>query len=302
MNKGKIVYLACVIFVSISNAGNRIGIGGLLNYGQDNTSTSGSGYINAYNQRRDKFLTFLPIGEVYLEKKISSVTYYGGVYPRADFFVANLGLKRQYSKTESIDIFLTYNPFKSVWEDPLELNSNRKPTRQQELGGGVVLDHKYFSASTLLTYRDVATDRLGERYRDLRRDGIRIENRIYTNLRLGDGLFFKPGLLLDNFKAEGKASSYNGAGISLNLAYRKKDYIMNLLLNAEIQHYGKADPVFAKKREDESTSLLFSLTKKNFLQGNTYLYIAFGVNHRNSNLDFYDSKRLFLGIITGYNF
>lgn len=283
-------------------ADSRIGIGGLLNYGQDNTSTLGTGYISSYSQEKDKFVNFMPIGEIYLEKKNLDIIYYGGVYPKRDFFGANFGIKKQYSRTDSVDLFVVYNPFRSVWEDPLELNIDRKPTNQREFGAGLMLDKKYFSINTIAAYSDVETDKLGERFKDLKRDGFRVENRLYTNIRLADGLFFRPGIMLENFRAEGKASSYDSPGISLNLIYRKKDYVLISFLNTELQQYSKADPIFRKKREDSNTTIFSIITKRNFIQQKGYISLVFGFNYRNSNIDFYDTNRLFLAFITGYTF
>lgn len=290
------------ILSTTAYADSRIGIGSLLNYGQDNTSTLGTGYLSSYTQEKDTFINFMPIGEIYLEKKVSDKIYYGGVYPKRDFFGANIGVKKQSSRTDSVDLFVVYNPFRSVWEDPLKLNSDRKPTNQRELGAGVMLDRKYFSINTIAAYSDVETDKLGERFDDLRRDGLRVENRVYANIRLADGLFFRPGLMLENFRADGKASSYDSPGISLNLVYRKKDYILITFLNTELQQYLKTDPVFGKKREDSNTTLFSILTKKGFIHQKGYISLVFGVNHRNSNIGFYDSNRVFLAFITGYSF
>lgn len=293
--------LLCTLSTTVY-ADSRIGIGGLLNYGQDNTSTLGTGYINSYSQGKDRFINFMPIGEIYIEKKVSDKTYYGGVYPKRDFFGANIGVKKQSSRTDSVDLFVVYNPFRSVWEDPLELNIDRKATNQREFGAGVMFDKKYFSINTIAAYSDVEVDKLGERFNDLKRDGFRVENRVYANIRLADGLFFKPGIMLENFRAEGKASSYDSPGISLNLVYRKKDYILITFLNTELQQYLKTDPVFGKKREDSNTTLFSILTKRKFVHQKGYISLVFGVNYRNSNIEFYDASRLFLAFITGYSF
>lgn len=210
------------ILSTAAYADSRIGIGSLINYGLDNTSTLGTGYISSYSQEKDTFINFMPIGELYLEKKVSDKTYYGGIYPKRDFFGANIGIKKQFSRTDSVDLFVVYNPFRSVWEDPTELNTDRKPTNQREFGAGIILDNKYFSINTIAAYSDVEVDKLGEKFKELKRDGFRVENRVYSNIRLAEGLFFKAGVMLENFRADGKASSYDSPGISLNLVYRKK--------------------------------------------------------------------------------
>lgn len=287
---------------TFAQAESRIGIGGLLNYGQDNISTFGTGYISTYDQEKDRFTNLMPIGEIYIEKKISNNTYYGGVYPKRDFFGANIGIKKQSSKTDSLDLFLVYNPFRSVWEDPLELNTDRKTTNQTEFGAGMILDRKYFSINTIIAYSDVKNDKLGERFKDLKRDGFRIENRVYANIKLAEGIFFKTGLTLENYRAEGDASSYNSPGVSINLVYRKKDYILIAFLNTELQRYSKTEPIFRKTREDINSTLFSIVTKKNFIHHKGYISLIFGTNYRDSNIDFYDANRLFLAFITGYTF
>lgn len=58
----------------------------------------------------------------------------------------------------------------------------RKATNQREIGAGVMLDKRHFSLNTIAVYSDVERDKLGERTPELKRDGYRVENRLYLNI------------------------------------------------------------------------------------------------------------------------
>lgn len=298
----KAVLMAVLIPAGLSFGESRVGIGGLLNYGRDNLSTLGTGYLQSLNPERDTFTNLMPIGELYLERKTQMYTYYGGIFPKRDFFGITLGIKEIKSRTDINDIFLVFNPFRSVWEDPLLTGTDRKATNQREFGAGFMIDRKFFSINTIAVYSDVEKDKLGDRLPQLQRDGYRIENRLYLNSRISQGLFFKPGITLENFLSKGDASSYDSLGISLNLVYRKNDYILISFLNSEIQRYKEKDPVFNKKREDINTTIFTLLTKREVISKQTYISTIIGYNLKSSNLEFYDGERLFLAIITGYSF
>lgn len=293
--------LLTLLLPAVSMAENRIGAGGAIMWGKDNTSTRGGSVIKSLDKPEDSFLRALPLFDINLSYKSGVNTYFLRTSTEAMTPGLQVGFKRQGFVFESTELYLGYNPLRRVWKDPYLLNTPREKTYQRDYELGV----KFFQGASSLgvssVYSDIEDDKLGERERDLRRDRLITELSYSYRYSLSKNLGISPSLNLRYSKAKGKANSYAGYTLGLSGIYRESTYLFNAGLGIDVDNYLNKDPVLLKKRKDTGYYLLVSMTKRNFIHKNVYFTSFTAYRQVNSNANFYDRKALFFGVLTGYS-
>ncbi len=292
--------LFALMLPTISLAENRIGVGGGIIWGEDNTSTRGNSIIKSLGKPEDSFLRFIPLADINLSYMSGQNTYFLRTSLEAQVPGIQAGFRRRGLFFEATELYIGYNPFKRVWKDPYLTNIQREKTYQRDYEVGL----RFFQGRSNLTirslYSDVKDDKLGEREKDLRRDRVLAEIGYAYRYSLSTGFSLEPSLNLKYSKAKGKANSYVGYGMGLSGIYRKDNYLLRAGLGVDLEVYQKQDPILLKRRREIGYYGFASLTRDNIFYRGLYITSLIGYRQVDSNADFYDRKALLLGVIAGY--
>lgn len=213
-----------------------------------------------------------------------------------------LGVKKLFNGS-SIDTSLVIDPMGSVWEDPYV--SRRKKTGK--LSAGIKMKYSNIAGTPhfmqfQIMRHDVDTDKIGERYSSMKRDGYTAELRCGYRFQLPAGSL-KPFIILERDSREGDAQSYKGAGAGMMYQQKVKSGVIISAVKAEYMSYDKTNPIFDKTRKDIKAAAFVNYRWMNPL-GFKGKHISFmgGVADRSSNTDFYNAVTWFGGVTLGVDF
>ena len=297
----KILLPSLVVYSLFAAEENFIEIGGGFSSGKDNFSTNSEKTISAYSNAKSKTGVIPNLSFYYGEDISSSTTVYSsmehgeiiiGSEIETSFGMFDFGFKGDF--------------FNDAWENPFLLNSERKKTDVQEVGGyisyGMPINEQYMAAiryehSTIDYDKDTVI-------KDLKRDGTRqvlaLENMIELNNTTN--LFITPSF--EKYKADGSASSYDIFGIELGFQKQiNSKYEVAVLVEANKKEYDNLNTILNKKISSNKIGLISSLTINEPLSfEDTYLSFTAGYEKDNANHNFYDKENQFGMISVGYTF
>ncbi len=194
--------------------------------------------------------------------------------------------------------------FSTVWEDPYLVGVDREETGFREYGvrasyGGVL--GSAAGVSYKFAQTDVDTDKIGERFKGLRRDGVTHDLGVEYTLEVGRGMAVIPSLGYTRGAMDGDANSFDGWEAGLTFQRFRERYLLQIFLTAGRREYDAEHPIFGRTRGENGYSAMGLLTLPD-LFGSPHLFsdVVAGYALRESNIDFFDARTCFGGLTLGY--
>jgi hypothetical protein len=211
---------------------NFIELGGGFSSGKDNFSTDSDKTISSYTTAKSKSeampnLSFYYGGELNNNTTLYSAMEFGslifGSEIETSFGMFDVGIKGDF--------------LGEAWENPFVLNSERKKTDVQEIGGyiayGLPLAQNYM-AFLKYEFSEVDYDK-DSVVGDLKRDGDRHIVSLENMIELNKSTSLVVTTLYEKYKADGEASTYDNMGLEFGI---QKELSKNLELKVMVD-FGK---------------------------------------------------------------
>lgn len=206
-----------------------------------------------------------------------------------------------------------------TWSEPFVTNAPRQKTdfdvwgirlRADQIAGSMFgLRYEYgkadideeqsgqFLASQpggLLTQGDVES---------LRRDADFHRVTATYSYRLSERWWLRPALRYSFSDADGESNGFDGIRPELGILYVSNDFDSSLNLLYEHRWFDKSNPVFGRKRDDDSYRAIFAFGYKRPFDWEDFRWEIFAVYSRqDSDVEFYDSEAMVLGTGLTYQF
>jgi hypothetical protein len=218
----------------------------------------------------------------------------------------SLGFVQPFSDGSRLDISVFTQLLSEVWRDPYLTNTNRKETREYNYGIRFAYEEIFgtgFKLSYAFSRIDVNVDDIGDRFKDLERDGYIHNAEVKYDFRLGQSVSLIPGFELSIGDIDGEANAYRG--YQFGLGFSKFSKLYQLMLKAAIgwDDYDDKHPVFNKTRNDKNYSAFGMLTRSD-LFGQDFLFATLmaGYRYRDSNISFLEAQTFLSGAMIGIEF
>lgn len=215
------------------------------------------------------------------------------------------GISQSLGNAGTLQSALTFSR-DEVWEDPYLVGVDRDETDRDTLGvelgwesilgTGLALSYGYSKV-------DVNDDRIGDRIRDLRRDGnIHTLEAAYAIL-FAESHLITPGVSLELGDLDGAANRYNAYSTFVVYGFEKGDYSLETVASLTRRVFDERHPRFGKTREETEFSSFVTVKKaKPFDFENFNAYATVGVEATDANINFFDSHGFVVGAGIGYEF
>lgn len=269
---------------------------------KSNISTlTNSDYLSSYNADNSdsSFIPFIGI-ELYYGNLIDNDRVFIKNYNGRDISGIALGYEKAYLECFSTSFSVISSLREKAYANPYQIG-NREETDVDRYGFKISQlyesDLGKFTASYLFNKNKYYKDAV--EYRSLKREGYYHEFELNYNYSL-----LNLGLSYDYNDADGKAQSYSRYGLSMgaNLAFAN-DYIFTPNLSLSKYKAVGTDPIFHKKQDGNIVKLNLKVVKNQFLGYNgLYGFANYGIEKRNSDIEFYDETYQVVLTGIGYKF
>lgn len=206
-----------------------------------------------------------------------------------------------------------------TWQDPFVVDEGRKRTDVDALG--VKLEAERIAGSNFglryrFVHRDIDDEDSGEflsglpgsaltdgDVRNLRRDADTHQGTLSYAYALGRGLLLRPALRYTYADADGGAHSFQGVRPEVGALFRTRSYDASLNLSYERSWFNEDNPIYGEKRDssDYGAVLLFGYREPFGMRGVRAELIG-AVNFADSEINFYDTRVMFVGAGATYTF
>ncbi len=293
--------------VEAGGFGGDIYLGGVAISGRTSqlAVSDGNRRIDGLDERGEQSSDFVP----YLSGELR--------YTLADtdttFFVSNedtfdglaLGIVQTWNDKGKIRIAGTYDR-RDVWEDPYEVGVRRSRTDETALG--VALDYEQILGSglqfsTSIRKLNVDDDRIGQRRKELRREGYLSAFEIGYVLALIEDHQVIPSLRYEREDMRGKANASDGIALALTHVWQSGPWCFESQAGIGWTNYRQRHPIFDKRRKavtyEVSTQISYY---EPFGWSQVSVYTLAGYGLTDANIGFFDSDALTVGMGIGYHF
>lgn len=251
--------------------------------------------------------------DTYLDLYLSGEFAYTLSNGRTTFFITNLGAcadlaagaRQSLGDLGRIRLAATFEG-REVWQNPYLVGVLRN--RTDETGYGVSIAFEDIMGTRLrflseITAVDVEGDRIGEREKDLRRDGARSTYGAGYAIGLSDHQQIIPMVRYSRADMDGDANSNDGYELAIGYEWGDGSWGLEAGIGIGWKEYRKDHPVFNKTREATSleASALVGYSEP-FGWPHTSIYSLAAYSRIDENIDFFDSELWTFGIGVGYEF
>lgn len=218
----------------------------------------------------------------------------------------SLGIVQPLPGGSRLDLSVFANPFSEVWQDPYLTDADRKETDKTRFGARIGYE-KILGSGFNLAYsfsrEDVDEDDIGDRFKDLERDGMIHSAEVEYAFQLSRSVSLVPGFELAIADIDGEANAYTGYTFGLGFRKFSKDYQLVLKASIGRDDYDDRHPVFDKTRNDTNYAVFGMFTRSN-LFGKDYLFgtLMAGYRYRDSNIGFLEAQTFISGAMIGIEF
>jgi hypothetical protein len=195
---------------------------------------------------------------------------------------------------------------REVWQDPYLVGVSRSRTDEERYGVSfgfedILGTHFLFSADMAAV--DVDEDRIGDRERNLRRDGYRSSYGIGYAIGLDENQQLVPMVRYMRSDMEGDANSSDGYALSIVYEWGRGPWGIEASAGVSWTQYRKDHPVYGKERRAASldaSAVVAYAEPFGWSHGSIYGLAAY--NLVDENIDFFDSSLWTFGMGLGYEF
>ncbi|HED7347323.1 TPA: DUF2860 family protein [Campylobacter coli] len=260
-----------------------------------------SDYISGYNADNSDTAAIPFIGlELYYGNLIDNDRVFLKNYNGRDLSGIALGYERAYLERFSTSFSFISSLREKAYANPYFIG-NREETDVSKYGFRISQlyesDFGKFNASYVFAKNKL--DKESIEFASVKREGNYHELELSYNYSL-----LNLGLNYDYNDADGKAQSYSRYGfkIGTHLVFAR-NYILTPSLSLNQYKTDGTDPIFNQKQDGSITKFNLKLVKNQFLGYNSlYGFTNYGLEKRNSDIDFYDETYHILLTGVGYKF
>jgi hypothetical protein len=264
------------------------------------------GSLSGDAERYDKFMPLALFNLRYTFAESGRQVYFGTAPELSGPPGLSLGFVQPFSEGSRLDISVFTRLLSEVWRDPYLTDTGRKETREYNYGTRLAYE-EILGTGLMLSYAfsrvDVNVDDIGDRFKDLERDGYIHSAEVKYALGLGQSMSLIPGFELSIGDIDGEANAYTG--YQFGLGFRKFSKLYQLMLKAAIgwDDYDSKHPVFNRTRNDTNYSVFGMLTRSD-LFGQDFLFATLmaGYRYRDSNVSFLEAQTFLSGAMIGIEF
>lgn len=193
-----------------------------------------------------------------------------------------------------------------VWADPYITGVDRREVDEESynlmLEWEEILESGFFATLKLSTI-EVDQDLIGDRYRDLKRDGRIMTAQIGYVFPVGENQMIIPGFDIDVEDRDGESNACKKAGVSLSHIIEFDKWRFMTRLGIGQKKYDKAHPVFHKTRKETQFDLSHLITySQPFGWKGWFIHGLMAYNRTDANIDFFKQDGLTIGTGLGYEF
>lgn len=281
----------------------RYGSGFLVMDVADNLWGGGESVLRSLEQSPPSRSRFIPLAtlDIRYRSRNRKTEYFLGTRLEEMGWPA-LGVKRR-ADWGVLEASVFYWPLSRVWEDPYLVNIARAKTYMRQYGAklsytkGVELPLTLSWESTL---RDVEKDLVGQRFGELRRDGLVHEVSLSARRALGKGWAVTPSLTYEWGALDGKSERYDEYRPSLGVGHHSDKGFYLARISLGIKNHDRAHPVFGEKREEDSLGAFLMASFQDVLGYKGYfMTLGMALERTYSNIAFFGSKRNMLFFVLG---
>lgn len=239
----------------------------------------------------------------------SSVNYFLSTRPPIEEvggFALGLGVGFTFEQIADMDVAILLAPFGEVWENPYLVGTPRDDTDNSKYGFYINLEEIFSTGLevTLAYYHDdVDNDEIGDLFADLERDGQAFIGNFGYSFRLSESLVITPKFHYTYGDYDGDASSYDRYSFKLGGRYSTGNWSFMPEISYGHTEYDETHPIFGKTRDEDKYSLdLIVQYSEPFGYENFAVSGIAGYSEGDSNIEFFDTESIRLGIALAYRF
>lgn len=234
---------------------------------------------------------------------------------RDDIAVGDIAFEVGYSHFigRRTSISFSYLPSlgKETWEDPFVVDQDRTVTDinsdafrikvKNVLESPVSVDLAYYTQK--LDHEASGKGLFGESIQSLNRNGDGIYSKLTYSLPLGRYSILEPSFLYRKYSADG--SSMSNSSYAIEVAYKQifERNALSISSKYMLTSYDNENPLFGKVQENSTSSIFLAYEYNNVFNLNNLSANAItGLEISESNIKFYESSELVVGIGSSYKF
>jgi hypothetical protein len=203
--------------------------------------------------------------------------------------------------------------FNETWQDPYLTGSARTKTDENAQGGRFALTRIAGSSITLkyaFAFTAIDNEQSGQslglndkQLTLLQRDSLYQRAEIETRYSIAPGMFFKPALQYTTRSADGEAHDFDQYGLQLSMLVFKGRHSLITTLNSGIKKFSVENPAFGQKQNTVNAGIfsVYSYAQALNWQPLSFNILA-GYKKEDSDIDFYDTRSLFVSTGLSYKF
>ena len=217
-----------------------------------------------------------------------------------------LGMAHTFTDKSSLDLSIFSGIMGEVWKDPYIAPAKRDGTDIDDMGCAIEYDG-IMGTGCNVYYRynwvDVDQDGIGQRFSDLRRDGVIHSTGIGYRVQLDTGDTITPSVEYSKADMDGKSNSYDGYTIKIGYRRTQDNYTLLAFVSADKKDYDRIHPIFNKTRDETGYSAVAIFTLLDpFGYDDFFTSVIVGYSYADSNIAFFDKRTYISGITIGYTF
>ena len=291
----------------------RIGIGFMvIDSGNNLNPNSSEKRIDNLDSAADRKTTALPMLLPAITWDVGepdNVKLYFGTEPPLDEaggFVLNFGGTYRYQDVGIIDASVFFTPMEETWENPYETGVKREKTSTSKYGLKIALNRIMGTGlrmNVVYMHDDVDDDLIGALMTDMEREGAVYALNVNYSFNLSETLELRPRLSIRKGDYEGDSNSFMKYKADLELRYMTGRLMVVPRIFYSHSDYDKVNPVFNETRENDSYGAnVMASYMAPFGAEDWSLQALVGYSKGDSNIDFYDTEGLSLGMFASYHF
>ncbi len=221
-------------------------------------------------------------------------------------FALGLGIGFSVEGLADIRLGLLAAPFGEVWENPYLVGTPRDDTENRKYGFYATFEEMFSSGFELtLAYfhDDVEDDEIGDLFAELERDGQAFITTLGYSWRISDAFSVTPKFHYVYGDYDGDASTYDRFTFSLGTRYLNGMWAFMPKISYGHTEYDDTHPIFGKTRDEDEISfdLIVQYNEPLGYENFAITGIA-GYGEGDSNIEFFDTESIRLGVALVYTF
>jgi Protein of unknown function (DUF2860) len=221
-------------------------------------------------------------------------------------FAFHLGASYEVGKAGILDTGVFFTPFEKAWKNPYITGVDREETDTTKYGFRVGLNRIMgtgFRAQLVYLNDDVDDDDIGGVMPELARDGAVYSLNLNYSYYIGKNLELRPRVSIRNGDYDGEANSFMKYKIDFEARYKTGQWMIIPRVSFSHSDFEETNPIFDKTRKNDSYGANLMATYMapfNWEKWSATCLLA--LSKGDSNIDFYDTEAMTLGMMLSYHF